>query len=184
MKLGLSIVPRARQCLVSIGLNASLASLRTTIPDAQGAVTRLSLSVSCHNPSTSVDKSGVNWDTARKYLDRAYYGGLDVCLYRHFRSMTQLAVTVTSPRASNADSDVTPASAGKPWAGVNQPRTATGRFGQKGNEPRGAAIALRLPKSLDLQLRQAAGWQSKADNAALRRWLEAAIAEKLSRSNH
>lgn len=62
-----------------------------------------------------------------------------------------------------------------------QPRAATGRFISCYTERRGDAIALRLPRSLDRQLRQAVGWQSKADNKALTAWVEAAIAEKLQR---
>lgn len=69
----------------------------------------------------------------------------------------------------------------KPWAGMNQPRTENGRFESKYNERRGSAIALRLPISLDMALRRAVGWSSREDNAALKAWLEAAIAEKLQR---
>lgn len=63
----------------------------------------------------------------------------------------------------------------------NQLRAGGGQFGPKiaGGEKRGAAISLRLPESLDRELRAAAGWQSSADNAALRDWIEAAIREKL-----
>jgi len=63
------------------------------------------------------------------------------------------------------------------WPG--QPRTPTGQFVSGYAERRGAAIALRLPQSLDAQVRQAVGWQSKADNKALTAWIEAAILEKL-----
>jgi hypothetical protein len=69
----------------------------------------------------------------------------------------------------------------KPWAGVDQPRTETGRFESKYEEPRGNAIALRLPQSLDVELRKVVGWNSKEDNAALKAWIEAAIFEKLQR---
>lgn len=62
-----------------------------------------------------------------------------------------------------------------------QPRAATGRFTSRYVERRGSAIALRLPQSLDHQLRETVGWQSKADNRALTAWVEAAILEKLQR---
>lgn len=65
-----------------------------------------------------------------------------------------------------------------------QPRAATGRFISCYPERRGDAIALRLPKSLDRQLRTAVGWQSKTDNKALTAWVEAAILEKLQRQGH
>ena len=61
---------------------------------------------------------------------------------------------------------------------LDQPRIG-GKFAQKGTERRGGAIALRLPASLDSQVRAAAGWQSGADNAALRDWVEAACKEKV-----
>ena len=63
----------------------------------------------------------------------------------------------------------------------SQPRAATGRFVSRYVERRGSAIALRLPQSLDRQLRETVGWQSKADNRALTAWVEAAIFEKLQR---
>ncbi|MEL6382461.1 MAG: hypothetical protein AAFQ89_08305 [Cyanobacteria bacterium J06626_18] len=62
-----------------------------------------------------------------------------------------------------------------------QPRAATGQFISRYVERRGSAIALRLPQSLDHQLRETVGWQSKADNKALTAWVEAAILEKLQR---
>lgn len=65
--------------------------------------------------------------------------------------------------------------------GMNQPRGQSGRFSSRYAERRGDAIALRLPLSLDQTLRQVVGWESKADNAVLKAWVEAAIAEKLSR---
>lgn len=71
----------------------------------------------------------------------------------------------------------------KPWAGADQPRADTGRFASHYEEPRGEAIALRLPKSLDEKLRQVVGWHSKADNPALKAWVEAAILEKLERQH-
>lgn len=73
------------------------------------------------------------------------------------------------------------AAASKPWAGVDQPRTAAGKFEQKYPEPRGEAIALRLPQSVDAELRQIVGWSSKEDNPTLKAWVEAAILEKLER---
>lgn len=66
---------------------------------------------------------------------------------------------------------------------LEQPRTATGRFVSCYAERRGDAIALRLPQSLDRRLRDAVGWQSKADNKALTAWVEAAIFEKLQRQD-
>ncbi|MBW4694652.1 MAG: hypothetical protein KME27_23120 [Lyngbya sp. HA4199-MV5] len=61
---------------------------------------------------------------------------------------------------------------------ADQPRV-NGKFGQKpGAEKRGDAIALRLPVALDAQVRAAAGWQSAADNSALRDWVETALREK------
>ncbi|MBD2259810.1 hypothetical protein [Pseudanabaena sp. FACHB-2040] len=62
---------------------------------------------------------------------------------------------------------------------LNQPRGEAGRFASMYQEKRGDAIALRLPVSLDQALRQAVGWQSKADNATLKAWIEDAIAAKL-----
>ena len=56
---------------------------------------------------------------------------------------------------------------------MEQPRDAkTGKFGQTGKEPKGPPIALRLPRSLDSQLREAAGPDVNS-------WIERAIAEKL-----
>lgn len=57
---------------------------------------------------------------------------------------------------------------------AKQPRSEKGLFGSAYREPRGEPIALRLPKSLDTILRQAAGDQLKL-------WVEQAIAEKLER---
>lgn len=65
--------------------------------------------------------------------------------------------------------------------GLDQPRAHNGRFDSHYHEPRGEAIALRLPKSLDTELRQTVGWASREDNPALKAWVEAAIAEKLHR---
>lgn len=64
---------------------------------------------------------------------------------------------------------------------TSQPRATQGRFASPYAERRGEAIALRLPQSLDQSLREIVGWQSKADNATLKDWVEAAIAEKLER---
>lgn len=64
---------------------------------------------------------------------------------------------------------------------ARQPRGSAGRFASHYSERRGDAIALRLPLSLDRGLRQQVGWQTKADNPQLKSWIEAAIAEKLSR---
>ena len=63
----------------------------------------------------------------------------------------------------------------------SQPRSPRGRFSSQYKERRGETIALRLPESLDQQLREAAGWKSKDDNRALKDWVEQAIAEKLGR---
>ena len=63
----------------------------------------------------------------------------------------------------------------------SQPRATKGRFASPYPERRGEAIALRLPQSLDRSLREMVGWQSKADNASLKAWVEAAILEKLER---
>ena len=54
----------------------------------------------------------------------------------------------------------------------DQPRTEKGQFGQKSTERRGDAIALRLPASLDAKVRQAAGWQSAADNISIVKAIE------------
>lgn len=62
-----------------------------------------------------------------------------------------------------------------------QPRAPRGRFASPYAERRGEAIALRLSQSLDQALRATVGWRSKADNAALKAWVEEAIAEKLER---
>jgi hypothetical protein len=60
---------------------------------------------------------------------------------------------------------------------MEQPRdTKSGQFRQTGMEPKGDPIALRLPRSLDTQLREVAG-------ADLKRWIETAIAEKLAKLN-
>lgn len=59
---------------------------------------------------------------------------------------------------------------------VAQPHA--GMFQSPYEERRGDAIALRLPVSLDAQVRQAAGWQSKADNIALRDWIEGACQQR------
>jgi hypothetical protein len=64
---------------------------------------------------------------------------------------------------------------------ANNPRSANGQFVSRYAERRGQAIALRLPLSLDHQLRATAGWRSKADNKQLTAWIEAAILEKLQR---
>lgn len=55
---------------------------------------------------------------------------------------------------------------------MNQPRAAGGKFGSPYKEPRGKAIALRLPQSLDEAVRAAAGDDLKS-------WIEDAIALKL-----
>ncbi|MGF1570582.1 MAG: hypothetical protein ACFCVD_21325 [Nodosilinea sp.] len=73
---------------------------------------------------------------------------------------------------------VSPAEPGSPAA---QPRGQAGRFASPYPERRGETIALRLPQSLDRSLRRMIGWQSKADNADLKAWIEAAILEKLDR---
>ncbi|PSB29915.1 hypothetical protein [Stenomitos frigidus] len=63
----------------------------------------------------------------------------------------------------------------------DQPRLSQGTFASQYKERRGAAaIALRLPVSLDAQVRAAAGWQSKEDNEALRVWVEQACRSAVS----
>jgi hypothetical protein len=63
----------------------------------------------------------------------------------------------------------------------SQPRAQRGRFASPYSERRGAAIALRLPQSIDQSLRNIVGWRSKDDNPNLKAWVEAAIREKLER---
>lgn len=69
----------------------------------------------------------------------------------------------------------------KPWSGAEQPRNAKAKFQSQYKERRGDAIALRLPASLDEQVRAAAAWQDKTDNPKLKAWIEAALREKLER---
>lgn len=66
-------------------------------------------------------------------------------------------------------------------ADMMQPRTKSGVFASPYTEPRGAAISLRLPKTLDEQLRAHVCWHSVIDNPQLRAFVEAAIQEKLDR---
>ena len=62
---------------------------------------------------------------------------------------------------------------------MQQPRTKKGKFDSPYSERRGKPISIRLPESLDQQLRELVGWQSSADNPKLKQWLEEAITEKL-----
>ena len=62
---------------------------------------------------------------------------------------------------------------------MQQPRTKKGKFGSPYPERRGKPISIRLPESLDQQLRELVGWQSSADNPKLKQWLEEAISDKL-----
>jgi len=64
----------------------------------------------------------------------------------------------------------------------SQPRTAKGKYGVKAGELKGDAIALRLPASLDVQVRESAGWSSKGDNDLLRAWVEGACKDRVSGS--
>ena len=66
---------------------------------------------------------------------------------------------------------------------MQQPRTEKGTFASQYQERRGQPIALRLPKSLDAQLRGAVGWKSSEDNPKLKQWIEEAIAAHLSKNN-
>ncbi len=61
-----------------------------------------------------------------------------------------------------------------------QPRTKKGTFESQYKERRGQPIAIRLPESLDAQLRDAVGWESSGDNPKLKQWIEEAIAARLS----
>jgi hypothetical protein len=63
---------------------------------------------------------------------------------------------------------------------MQQPRNKKGTFESQYKEKRGQPIALRLPQSLDGQLRDAIGWQSSEDNPKLKQWIEKAIAARLS----
>jgi hypothetical protein len=62
---------------------------------------------------------------------------------------------------------------------MQQPRDSSGTFTSPYSERRGDPISFRLPHSLDAQVRQASGWQSGADNAALRVWIETALSSAL-----
>lgn len=62
---------------------------------------------------------------------------------------------------------------------MQQPRNKKGTFESQYKEKRGQPIALRLPQSLDGQLRDAIGWQSSEDNPKLKQWIEKAIAARL-----
>lgn len=67
---------------------------------------------------------------------------------------------------------------------IQQPRdTKSGKFGSEYKEKRGEVIALRLPQSLDQEVRDRAGWKSAADNYKLKEYVEAAIREKLERDS-
>lgn len=58
----------------------------------------------------------------------------------------------------------------------DQPRTELGQFGIKATEKKGDAIALRLPASLDAEVRAAA----EAEGTALRDWVESACKDRVS----
>jgi hypothetical protein len=64
-----------------------------------------------------------------------------------------------------------------------QPRAKTGIFASPYNEPRGEAIALRLPRTLDEQLRGTVGWLGTEDNPKLRAFIEEAVREKLAKQS-
>ena len=63
---------------------------------------------------------------------------------------------------------------------MQQPRTKKGTFESQYKERRGQPISIRLPESLDAQLRDAVGWKSSEDNPKLKEWLEDVIAARLS----
>jgi hypothetical protein len=63
---------------------------------------------------------------------------------------------------------------------MQQPRNKKGTFESQYKEKRGQPIAIRLPESLDAQLRDAVGWKSSEDNPKLKQWIEEAIAARLS----
>jgi hypothetical protein len=65
-------------------------------------------------------------------------------------------------------------------AKMKQPRTEKGTFESQYKERRGQPIAIRLPESLDTQLREVVGWESASDNPKLKQWIEEAIAIRLS----
>jgi TfoX/Sxy family transcriptional regulator of competence genes len=65
-------------------------------------------------------------------------------------------------------------------AKMKQPRTEKGTFESQYTEKRGQPIAIRLPESLDKQLREVVGWESASDNPKLKQWIEKAIAAQLS----
>jgi hypothetical protein len=66
------------------------------------------------------------------------------------------------------------------FVSMQQPRNKKGTFESQYKEKRGQPIALRLPQSLDGQLRDAVGWKSSEDNPKLKQWIEKAIAARLS----
>ncbi|MDJ0573015.1 MAG: hypothetical protein QNJ53_28810 [Pleurocapsa sp. MO_192.B19] len=66
---------------------------------------------------------------------------------------------------------------------MQQPRTKKGTFESQYKERRGQPIALRLPESLDAQLRDAVDWKTSEDNPKLKQWIEEAIAARLSEQN-
>jgi hypothetical protein len=67
---------------------------------------------------------------------------------------------------------------------MQQPRNKKGTFESQYKERRGQPIAIRLPESLDAQLRNAVGWKSSEDNPKLKQWIEQAIAGRLSENNN
>ncbi len=69
------------------------------------------------------------------------------------------------------------------FVSMQQPRTKKGTFESQYKERRGQPIALRLPESLDAQLRDAVDWKTSEDNPKLKQWIEEAIAARLSEQN-
>ena len=69
------------------------------------------------------------------------------------------------------------------FVSMQQPRTKKGTFESQYKERRGQPIALRLPESLDAQLRDAVDWKTSEDNPKLKQWIEEAIAARLSEHN-
>jgi hypothetical protein len=66
------------------------------------------------------------------------------------------------------------------FVSMQQPRNKKGTFESQYKEKRGQPIAIRLPESLDAQLRDTVGWKSSEDNPKLKQWIEEAISTQLS----
>ena len=66
---------------------------------------------------------------------------------------------------------------------MKQPRTTKGKFTSQYQERRGQPISLRLPETLDRELREVVGWTGSADNPELKAWVEEAIAQRLREVN-